>query len=152
MTVVGFTGTRKSMSAGQLKTVRKILEGMQLLVKDQSISNVSVVHGDCIGADEEFDGIASSLGIERQIYPCTLEDQRAHCENLGAKVKQKSKTPLERNKDIVKSSNIVIATPSSNVEEQRSGTWATIRFARKTKAMLIIVFPDGKTAKENIWI
>lgn len=50
---------------------------------------------------------------------------------------------LERNQDIVRSTELLLATPENNVEQQRSGTWATIRFARKMNKSIIIIDTDG---------
>ena len=44
----------------------------------------------------------------------------------------KEKIYLQRNLDIIKNSNILIACPiNKNKEELRSGTWSTIRQAKK---------------------
>ena len=48
---------------------------------------------------------------------------------------------LERNKEIVASSNLLIACPVGDKEELRSGTWSTVRFARKICTELVIVYP-----------
>jgi len=50
------------------------------------------------------------------------------------------KTYLERNLDIVKNSSLLIACPiNKNKEELRSGTWSTIRKARKHKLTIYIL-------------
>jgi predicted Rossmann fold nucleotide-binding protein DprA/Smf involved in DNA uptake len=46
---------------------------------------------------------------------------------------------LDRNKDIVRVSIGLIAAPKTNKEEQRSGTWSTVRYATKTGKPLIIL-------------
>jgi len=50
---------------------------------------------------------------------------------------------LARNHFIVAYSEELVAAPKSNKEELRSGTWATIRYARKRKRMVTIIYPDG---------
>lgn len=45
---------------------------------------------------------------------------------------------------------MLIAFPPSKEEITRSGTWSTIRYARKCHKSLIIVYPDGQTITENI--
>jgi len=50
---------------------------------------------------------------------------------------------LDRNTDIVKHSHILIGCPSTLNEVLRSGTWATIRRARRIKTPCILIFPDG---------
>lgn len=47
---------------------------------------------------------------------------------------------LQRNLDIIKNSSILIACPvNKNKEELRSGTWSTIRRAKKEKIQVIIL-------------
>jgi hypothetical protein len=52
---------------------------------------------------------------------------------------------LARNKDIVDACTILIATPAQNSEIQRSGTWATVRYAKSKydRSRIVIVRPDG---------
>lgn len=50
---------------------------------------------------------------------------------------------LERNAAIVQSTLELIATPGETVEQVRSGTWATIRQARRRRRPTTIVWPDG---------
>ena len=99
-----------------------------------------LIHGDCVGADAEVHALAIELGLDIHIYPCNLNQYRAYCS--GAVYTAKSKAPLIRNHDIVDSVNLIIATPSGS-EKLRSGTWATIRYAKKQKCKLIIIAPDG---------
>ncbi len=51
--------------------------------------------------------------------------------------------PLERNRFIVDSSHGMVAMPITVEEVQRSGTWATIRHARRTKKPVLVIRPDG---------
>jgi len=60
------------------------------------------------------------------------------------------KRPLERNSDIVADSDLLLATPRFYEEELRSGTWATVRRARKANKPLIIVWPNGKVDWEKL--
>ena len=87
-----------------------------------------VVHGDCVGSDEQFHEIALQLGIPIVIRPCDLIQFRANCE--GAIFRHKIRPPLWRNHDIVDDCTILIAAPDGP-ERLRSGTWATVRYAIK---------------------
>lgn len=130
---IGFTGTQKGMTSAQRTSVSKILSTFQ------RISEAS--HGDCIGADEEFHQLC--LGkIPLVIHPPLNEWKRAFCK--GGKKRKKSKPYLERNHNIVDASTVLIATPKEIKEQLRSGTWATIRYARKRGKQIFIVFPNGK--------
>jgi hypothetical protein len=52
--------------------------------------------------------------------------------------------PLDRNIEIVKRSRFLLATPNKEFEEQRSGTWQTIREALKLNLPVLIVWPETK--------
>jgi hypothetical protein len=44
---------------------------------------------------------------------------------------------------------VVIACPFERTEQQRSGTWATVRMARKAGKPLVIVYPQGDERRER---
>ena len=67
---------------------------------------------------------------------------------LGNVVVFDPKPPLERNCDIVLDGDLLIATPHGYQEEMRSGTWYTIRQARKRGKKIIIVWPNGSQTCE----
>ena len=50
---------------------------------------------------------------------------------------------LDRNKDMVRETAWLIAAPAEPEEQLRSGTWSTIRFARKLGKPVFLIFPDG---------
>lgn len=129
--IIGFTGTRAGMSQKQDELVKEFL---RTHVPD------AVMHGDCVGADKDFDNISASLGILRYSCPCTLTEQRAFTD---AVLWQQPKPPLERNRDIVNVSDVILACPKEMHEIMRSGTWATIRYAKSRKKELHIFYPDG---------
>jgi len=103
-------------------------------------------HGDCIGADGEFHVMCQDLGIPIHIHPPDNPYARAFCED-AIKVHEK-KPYLERNKDIVNNSDVMFATPKESEEQLRSGTWATVRYSRKTGKKLTIIFPEGTIKDE----
>lgn len=43
----------------------------------------------------------------------------------------------------------MIATPSSKEEELRSGTWSTVRYARKLRRPVTLIYPDGSVVEEK---
>lgn len=98
-----------------------------------------------IGADADFHAILVELGIASAIYPCTIASKRAHCRlgPAGGTI-HVPQPPLERNCIMVRRCNVLIATPRGFAEELRSGTWATIRFARKIGRPIRVVWPDGR--------
>jgi hypothetical protein len=52
-----------------------------------------------------------------------------------------------RNRDIVRDTETLIATPSEPVELLRSGTWSTVRFARKLGRAVWVILPNGNLRK-----
>lgn len=125
---VGFTGTQLGMTEPQKETVRTLLLDLQ---------PVFTHHGDCIGADDEFATICDELEISCIVHPPDLDSKRAFHSGY---ITKKPLPYLVRNHIIVDQSAVLIAAPKDNREQQRSGTWATIRYARKqwTKAIYII--------------
>jgi len=137
--IVGFTGTRSGMSIFQKTNVLLALNNLL-----QERGEVRAIHGDCLGADEDFDQLCSELSIQREIYPCTIEHMRAHCETKGATCLREPIAPLKRNEQIVKAVDILFATPYTQQEERRSGTWFTVRYARKISKPYEIFLPIQK--------
>lgn len=144
--IVGFTGTRNGMTIQQKGQVTIEL---QLLLVEKGIGNV--VHGDCIGADEDFDRICWGLNIPRHIRPCTYEDMRAHCEKNGAKVIAEPINPMARNRAIIADCDVLIACPPNSTPIKRgSGTWATIRYGQKAEGVkVLIVLPNGEVERHE---
>jgi hypothetical protein len=129
---IAFTGTRTGLSSKQR---------ISLITTITQLKPRRVTHGGCIGADKEFHDICKLLNIPTYIHPCNIKSKRAEC--LGAIFVFSPLPPLERNKIIVDESELLIATPKTKNEILRSGTWSTIRYARKIGKRVIIIYPDG---------
>jgi len=129
--IIGFTGTRQGLTPKQVKDLK------QFIIKSEPYK---VIHGDCIGADKEFNDLAreSLINVEIEIWPSNINKLRAWCKG---DIIHEPKDPLERNKDIVTHSDILIACPKELEEVLRSGTWSTIRYARKLCRKIIIIEP-----------
>jgi hypothetical protein len=124
--IAGFTGTRVGMNAQQC------VELKQLLIFHEV---TELHHGMCIGADFQAGFIARKLNIRIVGHPPINESKlmRTYCDEI--------KTPdeyLERNHNIVDATEMLFAGPSQP-EYLRSGTWATVRYARKTYKPVIIL-------------
>lgn len=134
---IGFTGTQNGM------TDKQIEECYLFLVEATRIYNTNqlmVVHGACVGADHQFDSIAKEFNIVRGYYPSNIQRKQAKLES-GAMALGMPDTPLQRNHLIVAASQIILAAPKESSEVLRSGTWATIRYARKSNKLLKIFEP-----------
>lgn len=142
---VGFTGTRQGMTVDQYDTFVKTVER---LYADAGLGVREWHDGDCIGADDEAHSYAENIpGVYVHIHPSNLSRQRAY---NSSDFEYDEMTPLKRNEVIVNSVDVMIATPSGETEIPRgSGTWATIRYARKTKTRLIIIWPNGEFIEEE---
>jgi hypothetical protein len=138
--IIGFTGTQQELPAAQER-------GLELLLGVIHATNAvaEAHHGDCIGADARFDDCCWRLGIERHAHPGPDGARRAHC---CADLIYPSLPFLDRNHVIVDASDVLIACPRGTAEELRSGTWATVRYARKSGRKIFFVWPDGHTTTE----
>ena len=130
---LGMTGSRDGMS-------QQAKDYLINFIKTYEIQEAH--HGDCLGADKQFHDICAMKNIKIIIHPPTDGKMRAFCKSNDILL---PKQYLDRNSDIVNDSDILIAFPSSNTEQLRSGTWSTIRYAKKINKELIIVYPDGTT-------
>ncbi len=124
---LGFTATQGGLTAWQ-KTMARTR-----MVK---LKPVAVVHGGCIGGDDQIDEIAAELGIIRIIFPSTHPTKALPKDHFQRRVGSvviwnEADEPLKRNVKIVKTVDMLIGCPQQPKETVRSGTWATIRQARK---------------------
>lgn len=130
---IGFTGTRDGMTAGQKNELARILSGLRERA-------TWFHHGDCVGADAEADAIARRLGYKIAIHPPRDPKLRAFCAQPNDYVYDEEEY-LKRNKTIVEHSFTLIATPKEPVIVWRSGTWSTIRYARKIEKPVYLIKP-----------
>lgn len=119
---LGFSGTQVGMSYSQVDWF-----GGFILRNNPSFFH----HGICIGSDFQAHNIVRSLLPKCVIvgHPPTNTSKMA----LGVRcdIMREPKPYLERNHDIVDESERFVGMPRYAYEELRSGTWATIRYARR---------------------
>ena len=140
MSAVGFTGTRAGLTAKQRVGLSVVLEHLRT-------SHSAFHHGDCIGADAEAAVIAQRLGYRIHVHPAEVaKGKRAF---TPAVQYYPILLPLQRNRNIVDACDVLVACPRFTHEEQRSGTWATIRYARKAGKHVLAVWPDGELEQER---
>jgi hypothetical protein len=124
---IGFTGNRFGLTEEQKFDIKNIFH---------HFDNINVSHGDCIGADTDFHNLCLEYRnlnphkiLKIQIFP--PDDSKMRAFNNGDFL-MPEKPYLKRNDDIINNSEILIACPiDKNREILRSGTWSTIRKARK---------------------
>lgn len=139
--VIGFTGTRQGMTDAQKRVVKDLIEELR---------PTRVVHGDCVGADADFHDLVRegyNPVVEIMLRPGHNKQgespTRAHCDE---DIVCAPRYYLDRDEDIVLDlidDGVLIATPSGMNEVLRSGTWTTIRKARKHHVLQYIVGPNG---------
>lgn len=134
---VGFSGTRRGMTAYQYERVLKELVGVDELH-----------HGDCIGSDEEADQAARSVGVHVVIHPPDDDKARAFCFQAGDGITMPLPY-LVRNHAIVDTTDRLVATPDTAHETLRSGTWATIRHARSVGRPVVVIPPAADREGED---
>ena len=136
MMIVGFTGTQHGLTKSQLFRLMKILSKL----KEHGMTEFH--HEDCVGADERAHAVVLSLEAEADIiiHPPDDSSKRAFCD--GDHIWDE-KPYLDRKQDIVDACSVLVACPQGREEELRSGTWATVRMARKAGRNIWFVFPDG---------
>ncbi len=144
---LGFTGTRNCMTPEQRSAFRSLLTELPSVLEFH--------HGDCRGSD--WDACRLYLVYAQQfddasvvVHPPDYGGHRAFCmekvENYGLRlVIEKPKPFLDRNRDIVDASELMVACPAESTEQQRGGTWSTVRYARKVGRELVVILPDGTT-------
>lgn len=134
MKVIGFTGTQHGMSPTQIQD----LTGLLIREQDNTPDHIVVFHhGDCIGADAQAHAIAHGIACSIVIHPPICAKKRAFCGNGQL---MPAETYIVRNHDIVDDSEYLIAAPHNpQQEELRSGTWSTIRYARKMGKKVVIL-------------
>lgn len=128
---VGFTGTQRGMTPAQYDTVWGLLCYR---------APGDFHHGDCIGADAQAAHLAKHAGMRIICHPPDNDSKRAF---VSADVTWPAAPYLDRNKAIVNRSEELIATPGEVEEQLRSGTWSTVRYARKQGKRVLLVLPDG---------
>lgn len=132
---IGFTGTQqREMTERQIKSFLNLME--------KHLENNKFHHGLCKGCD------AHAHRLIRQHFPNTKivghppinksKMVSLECDEMRAPLPY-----LKRNMGIAMESSKIFATPFSVQEEQRSGTWATVRYAGIVEINAYIIFPNG---------
>ena len=135
--IIGFTGSRAGMTPSQREQVVEYLGFAH-----------HVVHGDCIGGDEDFHELALEMGIPITIHPPEDPKLRAFCK--GASAMMPAMPYLVRDRAIVARSDLLLGAPKEAIEPvpgRGQGTWSTIRYARKQRCPLVIIWPKTKATE-----
>ena len=127
-------------------TSRQKFEVRRLLVQYKNEGATIFAHGLCIGSDEQAARIAKDLGYYIVAHPGFSPrnpEGRMYRSNFTGNDEVREEKPfIARDHDIVDETDHMIATPISEIEEIRSGTWTTVRYARKKNKPIEIVYPE----------
>lgn len=128
--IIGVTGSERGMTDKQFDWLRDNLI---------DLGATELHHGDCVGVDSVAHDLASELRLRVVVHPPTIPDKRAYC--VGPNVLHLPTKPyLIRNHDIVDACGTLLALPDGP-ERLRSGTWATVRYARRVGRPVLIRLP-----------
>ena len=142
---VGFTGTRDGMTDEQRRA---------FIAWAKTAGATELHHGCCLGADADAVNVflsAADLGFTRPLVVAHQPAKKAMLSNEAFMLSDRRQAPLDylvRNRNIVDASEILVACPKGP-EEQRSGTWSTVRYARKQGKRVLIFWPDGNVTKST---
>ena len=138
--LLGFTGTRAGMTDEQKARVSQHVLPWAAL-------KLFAIHGDCLGADADFDSICVELGLARGIYPSNMPHMRAHCEARTPPALELASPapPLQRNGWIAMACLRLIATPQhmQDAPLHKGGTWNCVRQAQGLGRQVMVIWPDG---------
>lgn len=129
--IVSFTGTQRGMTP---------LQKAMLVGALARLCPSEFHHGDCIGADAEAHEIVRRESPNTVIFthPPIVEKKRAGCRGDYS---FSPKDYLTRNRELVAICEELIAAPKMRAEELRSGTWATVRYARRAGKKVHFIWP-----------
>lgn len=136
---IGFTGSRRGLSPSQRAELQRLL---------RETAPAELHHGGCVGADAEAHELALALGVpsivvHRSAVPGFTADIQQNSERSVVTLLDARK-PLKRNRDIARAVDVLIAAPATAEEIERSGTWSTVRFARRyLPNVRVIVIPPS---------
>lgn len=136
---LGFTGSKDRITDKQVSALTALLKTL----RDKGF--LWMHNGDCITSDATAGRVWQKLKGKLYLHPPIKGTYRAH---LTAEITCEPRDYLTRDRHIAESSHTMIATPQTSYEETRSGTWTTVRYARKLRRRIYIIFPDGTIKKE----
>lgn len=147
--IVGFTGTRRGPTPAQHAAMDRFL--LRLFVNHGA---QVLVHGGAVGCDTFAHHTVTASGLNRDIPILVFPAIEGPCSSvvnipMGNCLIAEPIPTLERNRIIAGISTGLIAVPATDREEQRSGTWATVRYAREIGCPVYVVRQDGRIVRDG---
>ena len=130
---VGVTGTREGATDSQLK---RIAEYLMSLGPDHELH-----HGDCRGVDVEVAAIARYLGWRIVCHPPKKKETQGF---YGGDEVMEPQGYLQRDRNIVDETELLIVVPLQDEWQPKGGTWYTHDYAIKKGKPVKIFYPNRK--------
>ena len=147
---IGFTGTRFGMTIEQEQCIINAVASVKSEGNlGHGLKRLEFHHGVCVGSDEKFHKIVVKAGFGDNIIKHPPINDYLMSKTCIEGIFLEPKPFLERDDDVIKAVEIMLATPHEEYEIMRSGTWATIRHARKKKKPIFIIFPNGEVSIQS---
>ena len=132
---IGVTGTREGATDQQLDALITYFESLQCARE--------LHHGDCTGVDVEVAAIARNYKLRIICHPPIQTETQGY---FGGDEIRDPKGYLERDRDIVNETELLLVVPLQNQWQPKGGTWYTHDYAVKTGKPVKIFWPDGKVS------
>lgn len=140
-----FTGTRKGLSNDQLLSLDFIV--VRLRQQGYTVHH----NGLAIGADTVALYVARKERFYTVGHPVRHKDQNRSLRGMCNELRPVWGKPIDRNHNMVNESQLVVACPFEKEEQIRgSGTWATMRYAKRKGRSLCVIWPDGSVEWNSV--
>lgn len=130
---IGVTGTREGATDAQLTDVIYFMESLG--------AGHELHHGDCTGVDVQVAQAAKELGWRIVCHPPVLSESQGH---FGGDEIREPKGYLERDRNIVDETELLIVVPLQDTWQPKSGTWYTHDYAIRKGKTVEIFYPNRK--------
>jgi hypothetical protein len=134
--ILAFTGTSRAVPIQQELALATLLRDLYMRLGAKELH-----HGDCVHADALAHRLAMSIGYRVVVHPPIIHLKCAFCQGHDRWLPRSYR---DRNQDIVTCGERLIACPRMAEEELRSGTWMTVRMARRALKPVTLVLPNGE--------
>jgi len=135
---LGITGGRKGLTRAQFNVIK------EFIIEDNCVTHLH--EGDCTGFDAQVTLMFRDLRPEVKIV--RHPPKKVLTQAFGPYDETREpKDYLVRDQDNINESQYLWAGPDK-AECIRSGTWATVRMARKRGIPITIIMPDGEVIYE----
>ena len=127
---IGVTGTREGANEAQLLTVIKFMESLG--------PNHELHHGDCKGVDVQVAAAARARGWRIVCHPPKSTETQGH---FGGDEVREPLGYLQRDRNIVDATELLLVVPLQNKWQPKGGTWYTHDYAVKKGKTVELFYP-----------